>query len=250
MPRSKKIQQPYASFGGKPIETPAHFYIRVSERLRHKNRAITMWDYEHLVLEHFPHLYKVKCINHTQLHRDHNQNILADNERKPGHVLVVTLPYLKNTALNPLRPYTPKRTLLDVDHFLRKRISPFVSLEVQNPKFEEVQLSFDVAFNNNIADITFYKDRLREAIIRFLSPWAFDEGADISFGGLWHKSALINFIEEQPYVHYLKHVEMYHKADISQSDAAWNKVDVEVIEATTARSILVSHATHIINEII
>ena len=37
-----------------------HYYTRVSERLRHKNRAIQLWDYEHLILQNFPHLYRVK----------------------------------------------------------------------------------------------------------------------------------------------------------------------------------------------
>jgi hypothetical protein len=60
-----KVQQPFASFDGKHEEIGKEFYTRVSERLRHKARAITPWDYEHLVLERFPSIYKVKCISHT-----------------------------------------------------------------------------------------------------------------------------------------------------------------------------------------
>jgi hypothetical protein len=247
----KKINQPYASFGGKPEETDQHFYIRASERLRHKNRASTMWDYEHLVLEHFPHIYKVKCINHTQLYRDTQNNILADNEVKPGYVLVVPIPYVSGQGVaDSLRPYTDKKTIGAIDRLLRARISPFVQLEVQNPKIEEVQVKFKVAFTADIADIAFYKEELQNAIIRFLSPWAFDEGAEISFGGQWHKSTIINFVEEQFYVDYLKDFEMYHKADISQSDKSWLRIDEEVVEATTCRSILVSHRHHLIEEIV
>ena len=246
----KKISQLYASFGGKPEETNGHFYIRASERLRHKDRASTMWDYEHLILEHFPHVYKVKCISHTELCRDAQNNILADNEVKPGHVLVVTIPYVQpDSSVNKLRPFTDKKTIVAIDQFLRARISPFVQLEVQNPKIEEVQVKFQVAFTAEIADISFYKEELKRAIIRYLSPWAYGEGGEISFGGKWHKSAIINFVEEQSYVDYLKNFEMYHKADISQSDSNWPRVDEEVVEATTARSILVSHAMHIISEI-
>jgi len=60
-----KVQQPFASFDGKHAEIGKEFYTRVSERLRHKARAITAWDYEHLVLDRFPSIYKVKCITHT-----------------------------------------------------------------------------------------------------------------------------------------------------------------------------------------
>lgn len=60
-----KVEQPFASFDGKHKEISKEFYTRVSERLRHKNRAINSWDYEHLVLNRFPSVYKVKCITAT-----------------------------------------------------------------------------------------------------------------------------------------------------------------------------------------
>jgi hypothetical protein len=64
-PGVKGITQPFASFGGRGAEQSQAFFTRISERLRHKNRAITLWDYERLILEAFPQVYKVKCLNHT-----------------------------------------------------------------------------------------------------------------------------------------------------------------------------------------
>jgi hypothetical protein len=246
----KKVSQPYASFGGQPPETERHFFTRASERLRHKDRAATLWDYEHLVLERFPGIYKVKCINHTELRREAGDR-LVDQEMRPGHVLLVTIPYLPKgqRAANPLRPYTDKKTLVAIEHFLASRHSPFVRLQVMNPKLEEIQVEFNVAFTPDIADLAFYKAELNQAIIRFLSPWAYDEGAEISFGGRWYKSAIINFVEEQAYVAYVTDFKMYHKADITQADSQWRRVDEEMIEATASRSILVSHAQHKITEI-
>ena len=46
----KKISQPFPTFGGRGQEAPTAFYTRVSERLRHKDRAIALWDYERLSL--------------------------------------------------------------------------------------------------------------------------------------------------------------------------------------------------------
>lgn len=60
-----KVTQPFSSFDGKHREAGKEFYTRASERLRHKNRAITAWDYEHLVLNQFPSIYVVKCVTHT-----------------------------------------------------------------------------------------------------------------------------------------------------------------------------------------
>ncbi|MCB9284076.1 MAG: baseplate J/gp47 family protein [Lewinellaceae bacterium] len=235
----KKVRQPYPSFGGRGQEPDDRYYTRVSERLRHKNRAIQIWDYERLVLEQFPGIFKVKCLNHTEL----------DNGLSPGNVTLVCIPRIQAAGKDPLRPYTEKKTLLDICRHLRTKVSPFVRLKVVQPRLEEVQLDFSVAFTEDIADIPFYKKLLNEAIIRFLSPWAFEEGQEISFGGQWYKSTIIDFIDEQPYVDFVKEVKMFHKTDIEQSDNAWSKVDVEVIEATTARSILVSHRTHVIRNI-
>src|SRR5581483_3887371 len=50
----KGVKQPYASFGGKPVERSDALSLRASERLRHKNRAIAGWDYERIILEAFP----------------------------------------------------------------------------------------------------------------------------------------------------------------------------------------------------
>ncbi|MEO7999842.1 MAG: hypothetical protein ABI852_20480, partial [Gemmatimonadaceae bacterium] len=58
----KNIRQPYASFGGRPREVESTFRTRASERLRHKDRCITAWDYERVVLEMFPGVHRVKCV--------------------------------------------------------------------------------------------------------------------------------------------------------------------------------------------
>jgi len=63
----KKFTQPYSSFGGKASQSDQDFYRSSSERLRHRARAVTIWDYEHLVLEQFPQVHRVKCLHHTRV---------------------------------------------------------------------------------------------------------------------------------------------------------------------------------------
>lgn len=246
----KKIVQPYSSFGGRQVERPEAFATRVSERLRHKDRAVTMFDYEALVLEAFPRLYRVKCLGTTELKRNASNVIIADNEMMPGAVTVVTVPWTHGqNARNPLRPYTDQATLTAVDTFLRKCISPFVRLEVQNPKFEEVQVDFRVRFRPEIGDIAFYKDELNKAVIDFLTPWARAGGGEIAFGGKLWKSSIIDFVEERPEVDYVTEFKLFHKVNIDAPAGGWTPVDVETIEATTARSILVSAPRHTIGEV-
>ena len=49
--KNVKIFQPFNSFGGKNEESKEEMYIRISERLNHKDRAITVKDYERIILE-------------------------------------------------------------------------------------------------------------------------------------------------------------------------------------------------------
>ncbi len=238
----KKIKQPYSSFGGRPTEDEGHFYIRVSERLRHKARAITVWDYEHMVLEAFPEIYKVKCLNHTHI----DEGIY--HEVRPGHVSIITIPLLQNrNDVNPLKPYTQQSTLNNIGNYLNKRISCFVKLHACQPQFEEVKLEFSVKFFDQYNDFNFYKGKLQEEITQFLSPWAYGNTSSIDFGGKVYKSVLINFIEERYYVDFITDVKM--KVIVGEISAASD--DLDEIMASTARSILVSvpASQHIIKEI-
>ena len=58
----QSVNQPYTSDKGKPEEQDADFYVRIGERIRHKNRLLTLWDYERIILEAFPDVYKAKCL--------------------------------------------------------------------------------------------------------------------------------------------------------------------------------------------
>ncbi len=237
----KKIEQPYSSFGGKLKEQQSDFHTRISERLRHKNRAITIWDYEHLILEEFPEIYRVKCLNHTQL-RTSEQMI---NEVAPGHVLLVTIPDLQNkTAVATLKPYTSLDTLDKIRTFIKKRVTPHAKVEVVNPLFEEIQLDFQVQFREN-RDFTLHKEILNQDILKFLSPWAFksENQKELAFGGEIYKSVLIDFIDELSYVDFVTEFKMNHLSPTKTHS------DMEAAVASTPRSILVSVAQHNIKEI-
>lgn len=230
----KQLSQPFASFGGRGAEAPGDFHTRVSERLRHKDRAIALWDYEHLVLEAFPQIYKVKCLNHTQYEPAPGPGGIY-RELAPGHVTIVTVPNQQFQNLrDPLRPFTSLDLLRQVETFLRQRAGCFVQLHVRNPKFEEVRLDFKVRLRDDF-DETFYVKQLREEITRFLSPWAFPGGAAPSFGGKVYKSVLINFVEERPYVDYVSDFKLFHDTDTGPGT-----VDLAMVSGSLAVSILVS----------
>jgi len=235
----KQTDQPYPSFGGRPVETDKEFNQRVSERLRHKNRAVTAWDYERLVLQNFPQVHKVKCLNHTT----QDSNTLAYSELKPGTVMVVTVPDLSLvTGANPLLPFTNIGLLEVIREFLEPHVSPFVNLEVCNPQFEGVQLDFCVTFVNNNANANYYITVLNNDIEQFLMPWAYGSTVqDIEFGGKIEKSALLNFVQTRPYVDYVTRFKMNQYIYGPTGFSIYQK-EVEEAIASTARSILVPYS--------
>jgi hypothetical protein len=208
-----KVIQPFASWNGKHAEVGPEFYTRVSERLRHKNRAINAWDYEHLILDRFKDIYKVKAITHSDPNcfcRHPEDTIVIDqvddccgSQIAPGHVLIVPIADFKNRhALNPLQPKTGRRTLLEIQDYLKSRTSPFVKIHAKNPVYEEVIVFFRVKFYAGV-DKGYHLKKLNDEIIKFLTPWAFDENVDVKFGEKVYASSVINFIEERPYVDFI-----------------------------------------------
>ena len=103
-----------------------------------------------------------------------------------------------------------------------------------------MQVVFYVEFHKGY-DRGFYEKQLVKEIIEFLSPWAYQDGKDVVFGGKIHRSVILNFIEERAHVDFVTDFKMNHFVDESNF-----LYDVEEAVATTARSILVSHGTHTI----
>jgi len=239
----KKITQPFDSHNGRPVEKPSAFYTRVSERLRHKNRGISMWDYERLVLENFPTISKVKAQSHTRYYVDELTNDIEYSETAPGHIAIVCVPFGNNNLTAAMRPYTPVNVLDDVKKSLLTIMPEWATLHVRNPQYDEVSVDFNVRFRPEFTDTIFYLKTLEEDLKNYLSPWL-QSTTNIEFERSVHKSSIINFLDERPYVDYVRDVKLnVHYADGTH--------DYAVLEARPkhAVSVLVSAANHKINPI-
>ncbi|MCP4117489.1 MAG: hypothetical protein GY737_19265 [Desulfobacteraceae bacterium] len=226
----KSVTQPFASSGGRQKEDLQAFRMRSSERMRHKNRAVTLWDYEHLVLDLFPGVHKVKCLNHTS----------PGCEARPGHVTLVLIPDLSNrNSRYPLRPAVTQSVLEKVEKAMANLCSPQVTVHAVNPYYESIQVEGRVYFHPGY-DLGLYQECLHRDIREGLTPWLSGK-PDIHFGGRIHKSVILNLIEELPYVDYITDFSINHFA--GPGDV---RMDVEEVVALTSRSILVSHNTHTI----
>jgi hypothetical protein len=205
----------------------------VAERLRHKDRAISGWDIERLVLEQFPRLHKVKCIPHAR----------PGHWLSPGHISLIVVPTLQNkNAINPLEPRADSNTLSQVLAFVQQKGGMQVNYHVQNPSYQKLRAEFSIRFKTGF-EFNYYRAQLNQALKQQLSPWAYDSSRDISFGGRVYKSALIDFVEELEYVDYVTDFNLY-----SYVDTADNLTDSNEVYPVAPDAILVSDSAHVITE--
>ena len=232
-PALKQVAQPYASFGGRAGECAAMLNRRAAERLRHRQRCVTPWDYERLLLENFPDVHRIKCIPHAS----------ESSWMAPGRVLIVAIPDLRNRNLpDPLQPRVDLDTLTQMTELARAHASPQVTVRVRNPAYQAVRLDFKVRFRAG-HPFDYYRRQLHEAIVRALSPWAFAAERPLLFGGRIYRSVLLDFIEELPYVDF---VTDFRCGLAGAGDTLLN--DAAEIAAERPDAILVSAARHLIAE--
>lgn len=237
----KSVTQAYPSFNGQLKEQSDTFYTRVSERLRHKRRGITIWDYEHIILEAFPRVYKVKCLNHYD-----PENSLCKKEMSPGAVTLIVLSRAaeETDVTRKLAPVTNVITLNAIKSLLTEITPPFIAarnkLFVQNPSYTRIKIDTGVKFREGL-DIAYYKRQLQTDIMKLLSPWAFDESKPITFERKLYKSLIINYIEE---LHYVDFLCCFKVINMDATEDNPDDEEAQIISASGPANIIISHHEH------
>ncbi|MBE7170240.1 MAG: baseplate J/gp47 family protein [Williamsia sp.] len=229
----KKITQPFSSSKGKPAETEAQFYTRVSERLRHKGRALTIWDYEHLILEQFPDIYKVKCVP----------------AGTPGGVDIIVIPNIRGKfPFNPFEPKLPVDGINSIKRFIEQRVPAWAAVTVKNASYVQVKTRFAVKIKEGYNE-NFFLAKLQEELIRYLAPWAYDEGADIFLNGRIDADMIVNFAAERPYVDYVAAIKLFRLDEGGQQEMVSPINNENFVQARNANEVLVSATSHQIDSI-
>ncbi|MCF0074344.1 hypothetical protein LZD49_27925 [Dyadobacter sp. CY261] len=257
-PAIATVKQPFTSFGGRYAETGdvQSYYRRIHERLRHRQRAVNVWDYERIVLEEFTKIAIAKCLPHT---RD-------TDVRRPGYVTLAVIPF--PGSLTADRIYYPTFNAGELETFenhLNRHNSFFVSgqgggvvcccegdgcgchgdgsLLVRNAIFEPVRLSVCVRFGRG-RDIAWYKKQLNEDLKTFLAPWAADPGQPVSFGARVDAVELLRFLENLDYVDVVMDLKFKHFPNRQISEVAEASIgfeETDVIVPFTSRSVLTTY---------
>lgn len=197
----KSVNQPFDSFGGQVPEIEQQYYVRVSEQLRHKGRAIQKFDYERLILQQFPQVFKVKCINHSfaldaHLYRN-------DFPYAPGYVVLAVIPDLnKLQPGNSFEPKVPVSILEKIENYIRERTSPFVRITAMNPRYELINFSLRINLLPG-KEKNYYREKLKEDLRELLAPWAVGKYDKLTFGQCVYRSDVIRFLEQTDYVDFI-----------------------------------------------
>lgn len=213
----KTVVQPYDAFGGAVPENEGQFYVRVSETLRHKGRAIQAFDYERLALQAFPQLFKVKCINHSfALNANEYTN---DFPYAPGYVMLAVIPDLnKLNAGQSFEPKVPVSVLEDVETFMRKRTSPFVRFRAMNPRYEKINLCLRVRLIKG-KDENYFREKIKQDIREFMAPWAVGVYDKLTFGQCVYRADIIGLLEKSGYTDFIADFKMGKEGDSPSGDA-------------------------------
>jgi hypothetical protein len=190
LPGIATIGQPLESFGGSPPETEHTFKIRVGERLRHKQRAILDWDYERMVLERFPTIWKVQALPARSVKQGD----------APGNVLVVVV--AGQDSIGVVDPTVPQATadmLSQIHTYLKSYISPFIQLHVVNPIYVRLKVITKVQFRDD-DDPGASIERLNQDLVQYLSPWFYDAARAAKGGRYASEDDISEFVQTRPYV--------------------------------------------------
>ena len=200
IPGIASIKPAYPAFGGRDAESDKHFRMRIGERLRHKNRASMPWDFEQLILEHFPDIKKVKCFNSMSS---------TEDRIKPGQVLIVVVPYtgrLSDKAC--VHELFDGRKLEEIKTFIKQRCSEFAQIEVRNPQYEQVQVRCAAKFVDTLSQGEYIK-QLNQDISDYICPWK-SPGYQVQFGWSIRLQDIESHILQLDYVESVTDFSMLH----------------------------------------
>lgn len=241
-PEIRGVIQPYPSFHARAAEVRDEFFQRVSERLRHKNRAISHWDFERIVLDRFHTINQVKCLSH----------ISDPDFVEPGDLRIVVIP-ASNQASDELTPKVNHGTLLGIQEYLRDCSSPFVNLRVSNPSYEYVRVNCRVKFANNKNNGDSL-EKLRKDIRAFICPWLTEPDGNVEIGGSIKVEDLYRFIKSLSYVDFVtKFAVLHFYVDdentgiyqlLSTADPRLAEIDRSYIRARKPWSVLIPDSDH------
>jgi hypothetical protein len=144
------------------------------------------------VLERFPEIYKVKCFPCT------SGNEEDVGRERPGHLLIVPIPYPKEGSAVNLEPMANALLLRDIREFVHGLASSFSTVNVRNPVYERIQVRCKVKLRQG-RNGGRWLNQLNQEIVEYLSPWS-ERGQEARFGWRVRSDEILAHIHKLDYV--------------------------------------------------
>ncbi|MCC6459597.1 MAG: hypothetical protein IT260_03935 [Saprospiraceae bacterium] len=261
----QSVVQPFESFDGKAEENDQEYFTRVSERLRHKNRALTHWDYERLTLSQFPGIAQVKCISflsHPIFDKPPKEEdtlaklgepekiheVKVSGIRRGDGIVLVVIPK-HSRYLEVQTPVVNYKLLNDIEEYLLSCSPPFAKVQVRNPEYEFIRVYCKVKFTDRGNEGRRIND-LKADLRHFICPWMRNDQTNVEIGGSLSVEAVKNFMNGLPYVKFVTKLSMLHIIPMDEQNQAFNIEDTaqknhnKVIFASNPWAVLIADNDH------
>ena len=212
IPYVDKVTNHEPARGGADAETINSLRERGPRAIRHRDRAITIEDYEDLAMLASPEVARAKCVPLHDLSADPD----AKGDPIPGKVSVIIVP--RATEPKPL----PSRVLLErVEEYLNARRLPVVDLKIVRPDYLRVDVKAEIVLTS-IDRASEVQSRVIDALRRFLHPLTGGrDDAGWDFGREPHESDLLRRISEIPGVDHVRSLTLTDKLDRDGGAKTW-----------------------------
>jgi hypothetical protein len=162
-PLISTLLQPFPSFGGRAAENMEAMNQRISNRLKTKDRAVTVSDYIRLIRQEFNDIYDAVSI--------------YDSTVKTTNVYVVKSVDVW-TAPHAFLPMVSSSQEDQIQVHLRERTSAFSVISVMNPDFQSVTVCATITIQSGYEFLTIQQEVIH-ALNIYLSPWIKNDGTQV-----------------------------------------------------------------------
>ncbi|HMV13372.1 MAG TPA: putative baseplate assembly protein [Nitrosomonas sp.] len=235
----EKIANFIAASGGADKETYESLLDRAPKILRHRDRIVTVEDYEDHAKLASPEVARALCVPLIDLAVEPSKVITSadDEENGRGKVSVIIVPHTSGT-----KPLPSQILLSHVENKLREKSLPGITLSVVGPLY----LSTKITLSLQLESLRF-EDQIKHELLNklkaYLHPLTGRNGLGWPFGRKPHESDIYKLIGEVPRINYVSGLQIVFKADKPSDCRSHNPV--ECIEKSE-RFLICSDDEHVI----
>ncbi|MBE16826.1 MAG: hypothetical protein CL867_11315 [Cytophagaceae bacterium] len=200
------ISEPYAFKISDTTKDTRDFYTHVSEQLRHKNRGVTNWDIERLVLDKFKEVDKLRVFGRCTTP---NELIIGN------HLQVVVIPKIASGVQSAsANVKMPLEVLENIKRYVMKFVSPHLKISVSIALYERLKVRCRVRFIPP-ENSGYLRDVLNEDLVNYISPYLENAFIDKGFDQSISKMEVLNFVESRPYVDEVSHFSVLQLIEVN-----------------------------------